>query len=128
MTRLTIHNPDNEAHFMRVKPVKATVRVRRGDRVLAETGSALRVIENGKDLYDPVFYIPEGDVKAALDPVEGKSTHCPLKGDASYFALDGEEIAWTYDRPFEWSEQLRGHLAFWPGKVVFEEIGENALV
>jgi len=126
MTRPTIHNPGNDDHFMRVKPVNATVRVRRGDRVLAESRSALRVMEHGKDYYDPVFYIPEADLTAALDPILGKTSHCPLKGDASYFALDGEEIAWTYDRPFEWSEPLRGHFAFWPGKVAFEEIGAEA--
>lgn len=126
MSRLTIHNPDNEAHFMRIRPVKATVRIRRGGTLLAETANALRVLETGRDVYDPVIYIPEADVTAPLEPVKDKSTHCPLKGDASYFAFGGEEIAWTYDRPFEWSGQLRGHVAFYPGKVTIEEAGEDA--
>lgn len=126
MSRLTIHNPDNDAHFMRVKPVKAKVKVTRGGVPLAETSNALRVIENGRDMYDPVLYIPQADVTGPLKSVEGKSTHCPLKGDASYFTLDGEEIAWTYDRPFEWSEELRGHVAFYAGKVVIEETGADA--
>ena len=63
-----------------------------------------------------------------LEPVSGKSTHCPLKGDASYFTLNGEEIAWTYDRPFEWSEQLRGHIAFYANKVAIEETLTDALL
>jgi uncharacterized protein (DUF427 family) len=128
MSRLTIHNPDNDAHFMRVKPVKATVRVSRGGTLLAESGNALRVQETGRDVYDPVIYIPEADVTGPLVPVEDKSTHCPLKGDASYFALGGEDIAWTYDRPFEWSEQLRGHIAFYANKVTIEEAGADALL
>ena len=128
MSRLTIHNPDNDAHFMRVKPVAATVRVRRGDKVLARSDKALRVLETGRDVYDPVIYIPEADVTGLLDPVPGKSTHCPLKGDASYFALDGEEVAWTYDRPLDIAEVLCGHVAFYAGKVTIEETGKDALV
>jgi len=128
MSRLTIHNPGNDAHFMRVKPVKATVRVTRGSEVLAESENALWVLENGRDFYDPVVYIPEADVTAPLQPVEGKSTHCPLKGDASYFALNGEEIAWTYDRPLDFAEELRGHVAFDAGKVAMELSGTDALV
>ena len=34
MSRLTIHNPDNDAHFMRVKPVKAAVRVSRAGQTM----------------------------------------------------------------------------------------------
>lgn len=128
MSRLTIHNPDNDAHFMRVKPVKATVRVSRGGTPLAESWNAKWVLENGRNVYDPVIYIPQNDITATLEPVDGKSTHCPLKGDASYFTLNGEEIAWTYDRPFEWSEELRGHVAFYAGKVTIEETGTDALV
>lgn len=69
MSRLTIHNPGNNAHFMRVKPVGATVRVSRGDALLAETKGALRVLETGRDVYDPVLYIPETDVVGPLEPV-----------------------------------------------------------
>jgi uncharacterized protein (DUF427 family) len=126
MARLTIHNPDNEAHFMRIKPVAATVRVRRGDKLLAESDSALRVLETGRDVYDPVIYFPEADVIGPLQPVADKSTHCPLKGDASYFAFAGEEIAWIYDRPLDIAGQLRGHIAFYPGKVTIEETGKDA--
>lgn len=126
MARLTIHNPDNDAHFMRVKPVAATVRVSRRGAVLAESRDALRVLETGRDVYDPVIYIPVADLAVPLRPVGDKSTHCPLKGDASYFALDGEEIAWTYDRPFERAAMLRDHVAFYPAKVVMEERGEDA--
>ena len=128
MSRLTIHNPDNDAHFMRVKPVKAAVRVSRAGTLLAESRNALRVQETGKDVYDPVLYIPEAGVTGPLEPVSGKSTHCPLKGDPSYFTMTGEEIAWTYGRPFEWSEQLRGHVAFYANKVTIEETGTDALL
>lgn len=126
MIDTTIRNPGNEAHRARIKPVGRLLRVRRGETVLAESRRAVRLMETGRDLYDPVIYVPEADLVAALTPVEGKSTHCPLKGDASYLAFDGTEIAWTYDRPLEGSRMLRGLVAFDAEKVVIEEIGADA--
>lgn len=115
-----IRNPANPNHLMVVRPVRRTVRVHVGDTLVAKTQNALRVMEMGKSLYDPALYIPATDVAAALEHLD-KSTHCPLKGDASYVALDGDEIAWTYDRPLEASRQLEGHFAFWPDKVRITE-------
>ena len=74
MSRATIHNPDNDAHFMRIKPVRAAVRVGRGSTLLAESCNALWVLENGRDVYDPVIYIPEADIAGPLEPVAGKVT------------------------------------------------------
>ena len=123
----TIHRPDAVRHFMRFKPVHATVTVRRGDRVLARSDAAMRLTEIGHDIYDPVFYIPAGDVVADLAPVPDRSTHCPLKGDASYFTdIDGTTIAWTYDRPLAFSAMLEGHVAFYPNLVTVEERGAEA--
>lgn len=126
MTTRTIHSPTNEAHFMHVKPVPQRVRVRMGEQILADSTDALRIMETGKEPYDPVIYIPERDVEGPLETVEGKTTHCPLKGDASYLALDGDDIAWTYDRPLDVSELLKGRVAFYANKVTIEEIGEQA--
>ncbi|AKH99575.1 hypothetical protein IMCC20628_00856 [Hoeflea sp. IMCC20628] len=115
-----IRNPANPNHLMVIRPIKRTVRVYVDGSLIAETQNALRVMEMGKSLYDPAIYIPAADIIPTLDPVE-KSTHCPLKGDASYLALNGNEIAWTYDRPFDVSKQLDGHFAFWPDKVKITE-------
>ena len=115
-----IRNPANPNHLMVIRPVKRTVRVYVGGTLIAETQKALRVMEMGKSLYDPAIYVPASDIIATLEPVE-KSSHCPLKGDASYAALNGDEIAWTYDRPFDISKQLDAHFAFWPDKVKITE-------
>ena len=126
MIDTTIYNPRNDAHFARIKPVGRRVRVLRGGVELAHSPDALRVQETGSDVYDPVIYIPQADATSALRSVEGKSTRCPLKGQASYFDLDGEEIAWTYDRPLEGARMLAGHIAFYADKVIVEEIGADA--
>jgi uncharacterized protein (DUF427 family) len=115
-----IRNQGNPDHLMVIRPVRRTVRVYIGDTLIAQTHNALRVMEMGKSLYDPALYIPVSDLVVDLDPVD-KSTHCPLKGDASYLAMNGAEIAWTYDRPLEGAQMLEDHLAFWPDKVRIAE-------
>lgn len=118
----TIQNPNNPQHCMAIKPVERRVRVFAGETLLADTTDAVRVIEIGRSVYDPVLYVPEADVAAPLERLD-KSTHCPLKGDASYFALGGEEIAWSYETPFEFAEALAGRRGFWASKVRIEEGG-----
>lgn len=115
-----LRNPANPNHLMVVRPIKRTVRVYVGDTLIAQTRSALRVMEMGKSLYDPAIYVPASGVVVTLESVD-KSTHCPLKGDASYVSFNGDEIAWAYNSPLGTSEQLAGHFAFWPDKVRITE-------
>jgi len=43
-------------------------------------------------------------------------THCPFKGDASYFSFgEHKDVAWSYERPLEGVEALAGWLAFYEG-------------
>ncbi|MEM8812420.1 MAG: DUF427 domain-containing protein [Pseudomonadota bacterium] len=123
----TIHNPSEPRHFMRLRPVKRLVRVLLGDRVLVESRNAVRLIEVGKDVYEPVLYFPADDVTARLAQAEG-STHCPLKGDAVYFdlAADGDhearsKIAWSYPEPFDFAPDLAGLIAFYTNDLTIEE-------
>ena len=127
-----IHRPDEPRHFMRLKPVMGGVRISRGGQELARSGKALRVLEAGRDLYDPVVYLPREDVSASLREVEGKSTHCPLKGDTAYFdlmAADGSiaerNIAWSYTKPLSFAMELKDLIAFDPAKVSVMEQGPS---
>ena len=47
------------------------------------------------------------------------STHCPFKGDASYYSLKGgaENAAWSYESPYDEMAAIKGHLAFYPDRV-----------
>lgn len=127
LVRGAIHRPDEPRHFMRLKPVAGRVRVLREGALLAETAGALRCLEAGRDLYDPVLYLPMGDVRARLAQAE-RRTHCPLKGDATYFDLHDEagavacpEIAWAYADPFPFARDLAGRVAFDAARVTLEE-------
>lgn len=117
-----IRNPGNPGHFMALKPVTGRVRIYAGNTLLADTQDALRLVEVGRDVYDPLIYVPASDLTADLERLD-KSTHCPLKGDASYHAHDGKEIAWSYDSPLDFAAGIAGRRAFWPGKVRIEEGG-----
>ena len=123
----TIHNPDDPRHYMRIKPVKGRVRILLGDVVLAESTDALRLLEAGHDIYDPVLYLPLADVRANLAPVE-KRTYCPLKGHASYFDLVSDqgqvevpEIAWSYRETLDCAVGIKDLVAFDASRVAIEE-------
>ncbi len=90
-----------------------------GDVELARSDGALLLSEAG---YPPVVYFPPGDVRTeALVPSETRS-HCPFKGDASYWAveIDGElvDVAWYYPRTFDEVDAIAGFIAFYADRVV----------
>lgn len=112
---------------MRVKPVKGQVRILFDGRVLAESKRALRLLEAGHDILDPVLYLPPSDVRANLAPVE-KRTFCPLKDHASYFDLvsnqgqvEAPEIAWSYQETLDFAAGIKDLVAFDASRVVIEE-------
>jgi len=115
-----IRNPANASHFMVIRPIPRRIRVFCKDTLLADTNKAVRVLEQGKSLYDPAIYLPESDIITPLTRLE-KTSHCPLKGDAAYFAHKGVEIAWSYAAPIVGAEKLGNYFAFWPDKVRIEE-------
>lgn len=109
-------------HPISVEPAEAEVVVRIGDTVLAKSGNALILRE--ADL-PPVFYIPRDEVAMTELSPSATRTHCPYKGNASYFsARDGgaKDIAWSYEDPFDHMLMIKGHLAFYPDRVDAIEI------
>ena len=128
MAENTIHNPADGRHLMKLKPVPRRVQALFGQQCLAESHSAIRVLEMGHDLYDPMIYFPKESVVAHLVISQAKKTHCPLKGDATYFNLvDGSDtllatkIAWSYEQTFEFAKGLNGLIAFEPSLVTIIE-------
>ncbi len=121
-----IRRPDAPNHFMVLKPISRRIVVKLpGGPTLASTTKAVRLMEAGKTLYDPVVYLPLDDVTVPLTR-QNKSTFCPLKGDASYFGLangqdEPSDLAWSYEEPLDFSQEIKGLIAFYPDKVVIEE-------
>jgi len=54
---------------------------------------ALALDETG---YDRALYFPPEDVDTHKLAASDTRTTCPFKGEARYYAVDGEDVAWTY--------------------------------
>lgn len=103
-------------HPITVEPAAQRVIVRAGGAVLADSRNALLLREGS---LPPVFYIPRDEVAMQELMTSRTRTHCPFKGDASYFSRKDhmEDIAWSYEDPFDHVLAIKGHLAFYAGRV-----------
>ena len=109
---------DND-HPIRIEPNPNRIRVVLGGTIVAETTRALTLREAS---YPPVFYIPRQDVQFDLFDRTERQTHCPHKGDASYFkvtagGIERRDAAWSYEAPLPAAREIAGHMAFYPNKV-----------
>jgi uncharacterized protein (DUF427 family) len=112
-------------HPIAITPNPKRVRVTAGGAVIADTTHALTLKEAS---YPAVQYIPREDADMALLSRSERTTHCPYKGDASYFNVVAggkalENAIWTYEAPFPAMAEISGHLAFYPDRVKIEEVG-----
>ena len=84
-------------------------------QVIVESERALILNETR---HNPVIYFPRADAKMALMQRTAHTTHCPFKGDASYFSLvagesQAENAVWSYENPIPDVAGIKGHLAFY---------------
>ena len=103
-------------HRIETRPAGVRVRVTFRGEVIADSRDAI-LLEESK--YPPVYYLPRKDVKMDRLARSSHRTHCPFKGDASYFSLvDGPANAvWSYEQPYDEMSVIKDRLAFYPDKV-----------
>jgi len=116
------HGPgygEHPEHSLLMRPLPVRVKITLKGKRIADSEHVIVVEEHGRD---PVYYLPREDV--AMDQLErsAKHTHCPFKGEASYFdaRTEGgvvEEIAWTYEEPYNETRSIGGYVAFAPERV-----------
>ncbi|RUW72093.1 MULTISPECIES: DUF427 domain-containing protein [unclassified Mesorhizobium] len=112
----------NPGKIITVESFSGTVTVRAGETVIASSTRAKLLSEPP---YPAVFYIPFDDIDFSQLAKTGQSTHCPYKGDASYWSAlpasdTGKDAMWAYERPFDEMTEIRNHGAFYPSKVTIE--------
>ena len=117
--------PIGPDHPITVTPHPGRVRVTFGGRQIADSGDVLVLREAS---YPPVFYFPRADVVMADLVRTDHATHCPYKGDASYYSLaaggpGSANAVWSYETPFDQMSAIAGRLAFYANRVSFEELG-----
>jgi len=98
------------------RPAGVRVQVIFRGEVIADTRDAVALEEGA---YPVVYYIPREDVRMERLERTAHMTHCPYKGDASYYSIqDGPANAvWSYEQPKQNVLSIRGLLAFYPDKV-----------
>lgn len=106
-------------HPIAIAPNPHRVRVIIGGVIVAETTRAQTLKEAH---YPPVQYIPREDLQGDFLEPSDHTSHCPHKGDASYFnvmagGIERANVAWSYENPFPAAAPIKGHLAFYPNKV-----------
>ena len=112
------------------------IKTHRGYRLLIEpSGRRIRAIRGGVTLADsrralvmhetrlaPVYYFPREDVRMDLLTPTEHLTYCPFKGNATYWSLEAggetaENIAWSYEAPFDEAEMVEGYIAFYRERI-----------
>ena len=105
-------------HRVETKQTGVRVQVKFNDEVIADTREAIVLEETG---HDAVYYLPRKDVNMERLTPTTHSTHCPFKGDASYFTLSNgrtaENAVWSYEEPYDEVSVIKDRLAFYPDRV-----------
>src|SRR6266850_5297291 len=120
--QIKIPGPDHPISIQRI-PARVVVSV--AGRVIAESRNALTLRESD---YSPVQYIPREDVDFTQLEQTDHATHCPYKGDCSYYSIPAGgkksvNAVWSYQEPYPAVAQIKGHVAFYPDRV--DEIAEQ---
>ena len=107
-----VKDPD---YIIRLEPHPGRVRVMRGDVVLADSERAVDLLE---PKHIPIIYIPRDDVNLDLLTATDHVTHCPYKGNASYWSITGagdlaENAVWSYEDPIEEVAGVKDLMAFY---------------
>ena len=104
--------------MIRISPAAVRVRVTFNNEVVADSRDAMRLDEGD---YPPVYYLPRKDVKMERLIRTSHTTHCPHKGDATYYSLANGRTArnavWSYEQPLEPVNAIKDYVAFYPDKV-----------
>jgi adenylate cyclase len=106
---------------LRFEPAGKRLRVEFNGALVADSRRALVLHETRRP---PAYYFPAEDVRMDLLSRTAHTTHCPFKGDASYWSLKvgeraAENAAWAYEAPYRDAEPIRGYVSFYQEKVSF---------
>ncbi len=107
--------------YTRVDTVHSSrhVRVEVDGQVIAESTRPVLLYETGLPTR---YYIPKLDVRMDLLEATATVTHCPYKGDASYWSLRVDDktykdFVWAYPRPISEIPKIENLLCFYNEKV-----------
>jgi uncharacterized protein (DUF427 family) len=118
MTNKPVLQPGPD-HPITIEPLGKKVTVTLAGKTVASSSRALLLKEAS---YPGVVYVPREDADMTLLERTEHSTHCPYKGDASYYSIPvggarSKNAVWTYEEPHAALSAIKNHLAFYPDRV-----------
>ena len=114
-----VQRTDGE-HRLRFEPCPKRVRTYLGGVTVADSTRVLTMFETG---HLPVYYFPLEDVRTDALVETSHRTHCPFKGDATYYSVkigarEAEDACWHYREPLDAAPpELSSHVAFYWNKM-----------
>jgi adenylate cyclase len=102
------------AYRVVVEPYGKRVQVVFAGEIIADSTDALVLHETR---LPQVYYFPRTAVRMDLLQRTEHRTHCPFKGNASYWTIAAENqvaenVVWSYEHPLKEAQQIQGYLAF----------------
>jgi uncharacterized protein (DUF427 family) len=106
---------DGPAHRLYMHEFPRRIRAVFGGETILDSTRAMLLHETG---LLPQLYLPVDDVRQDLLTQTTHHTHCPFKGDASYWTVSvndqtSENAMWAYPEPKPEAQWLRGYGAFY---------------
>jgi uncharacterized protein (DUF427 family) len=101
--------PPAPGRALYVEPSPKRIRVEVAGEIIADSLRAMMLHESGQQ---PIYYFPPDDVRADVIEPSDRHTHCPKKGDASYYTIRvGDHViesgAWYYPEPIEGAPPIK---------------------
>ena len=108
--------PDYE---ISVEPAGRHMCIKFAGEVIADSDDVLVLQETR---LPDTYYFPRADVRMDLLERTDHHTHCPFKGNASYWSIvvageRSEAAAWAYEAPYEEVASVKDHIAFYMDRV-----------
>jgi uncharacterized protein (DUF427 family) len=107
-----------QGHTITTHAEQVQVEVRLDGETVATTDHPVLLEETGLPTR---YYLPRQAATVDLQATTF-TTHCPFKGDASYWSIDAggqvhDGVAWSYETPKPGAEEIASHLCFTPDRV-----------
>lgn len=111
--------PRRDAYELRFEPNPRRVRVEFNGTWVADSTRAIVVHETR---CPPMYYFPKEDVQLDYLQKTAHTTHCPFKGNASYWTLKvgdalAENAVWSYEEPYDDARPVKEYLSFYADRV-----------
>ena len=104
--------PSPSAYQVGFAPSAKRIRVEFNGVTIADSDAAMVLKETR---LAPTFYFPRADVRMDLLAPTEQHTHCPFKGNASYWTVtvgdrSAENVVWSYEQPYAEATEVNSPL------------------